>query len=179
MDTPGSVGGMDELMARIAATKKVARLDGGDEKGVKSHTLPDWFTRTGVRTFTVDSGIGVIKCRVPRAYVKNADDDAELTDADLYPILLSTILGVPWASEETFTMACGIGISEGQPLPSPLTVLNKVKRNDDGTFHETGLADLRDYLTCLPKSLAPQVLGALRLMTLAPLPAADDPTAAT
>lgn len=173
-EIPAVCGGLDEFFDRLKKDgNKVQRLLGPDEKGSKSVELPSWFERRGLRTFFIDSGVGTVKCRVPRLVVKAEGE--EIPEAQMIPLILASLVSLPnaWKGEESFTLRCGIGITDGQALPAPTEVYQRTTAYAVKDA-EAALEDQRDYLSCLPKSLAAQVFIALGYMALAPLP--TDPT---
>lgn len=175
-DTPGSCGGLDDFFSSMKKAGKVQRLMGADEKGSKTVDLPSWFDRRGLRTFFVDSGLGLVKCRVPRLSVKTEGD--EIPEAQMIPLILAALVSLPnsWKGEESFELACGIKVVDGEALPTPIEVYQKTTAHAVKNAAEA-LADQTDYLACLPKSLAGQVYIGLGYMSLAPLP--TDPTIST
>lgn len=180
-DARGGIGGLDEFLDKINGSKKIARLMGPDEKGNKSVDLPSWFERRGVRTFSINSGLGLVSCRVPRFNVADTKGE-EIPDEQMIPLILSAIVKVPeaWACEETFALKCGITMEEGKALPSPVEVMQKTTAHGaSGKPNAVREAsdDQRDYLVCLPKSLAGQVFIALGFMAQAPLPLDPTPSA--
>ena len=174
-ERPKAIGSIEDAMALIKKSGKIARLTGPDKDGKKDVDLPAWYTRTGIRSFEVDTGLGIVKCRVPKDTVEE-DDKGDLREDQLIPLVIHALRAIPdfWKAEETlvFTMVEGkdaassvlLTISEGQPLPSP------------DRFGSAPLATMRDYLHNLPKSLLTQVFLGIGYNSLAWLPV--DPTPA-
>lgn len=175
----GGVGGLDEFLSKVNKDKKVARLLGPDSAGNKNVDLPPWFERRGVRTFAVDSGLGRVLCRTLRRTI-DRDKDADIAEEVLVPAVLEAIIKIPetWVGEESFPLIGALKVVEGEPLPSPSTVLmaTAVAASATPEAKAASFEAQRNYLACLPRSLPTQVFVGLSYMDLAPLPA--DPTPA-
>lgn len=165
-EAAGGVGGLDDLLAKINADKKVARLMGADDEGKKNVDFPAWFDRRGLRTFSVDTGLGKVLCRVPRTTIEGKVED--IPEDQIIPLIVRSLVTIPatWKAEETMRFgANGPEVTEGSPLPAPTT------------FHAAPVDQQKDYLACLPKSLQVQVWIGLSYMALAPLPSDPQPSA--
>ena len=137
-----------------------------EETGKDYVQFPPWFTRTGVRTCEVDSGLGKVILRAC------AFDQDELESNSGWLKLTGAILSIPdWQMEYDYTLVGEKGervMVKGESMPSPKDVY---------TQQDELLA--RNYWDeLLPPSLAQQVIASMLFMRLPPLvfvPKEEDP----
>lgn len=149
-------GGLDEFLARLETNRRLQPL-AADEKE-EAVELPGWFHRTGIRNFEVDTGLGRVKCRVPKSLAgRNPDDKPK--EEEIVPFVVRALRALPqdWRMEETVILR-GRTYAEGAPVPAP------------DLFYDATLEEMRDYLDQLPKSLPVQVMLGLGFMQYPPLP---------
>lgn len=140
----------------------------------REYEVPAWFARVGMRSFTVATDFGVVRCKMPRpdeiaALVESRDDyyaaqkqektaDEKMADMNLLT-LLASIRATPadWRAEETVKVG-DVLVAEGTPLPQPHNLpLDKPPA-------------ARAYLGLLPPTLFEQIVYGLELMQqMAPL----------
>lgn len=160
----GGVGSLDELLERLNKEKKAGRMMGPNEQGEENYDFPSFFSRTGVRLYEIDTGLGIVKCRTPRVTIENKTGNPEdIPESQLIPFIVRSLVELPgdWLSEESFAFKDlpKVVAEQGKPLPSP------------SLFYDAPLAAQQEYLLCLPKSLGTQVFIATGYMALPPLPA--------
>jgi hypothetical protein len=164
------IGGIDEALARLGRDRKMkAILPGKGTDGKDDIILPSWFKRTGIRLFEIDTGMGIVRCHVPK--YERKDPDADLTEDEVVELVVRALKTIPpdWKVEvdeddpSDEVKINGTKLDNGAEVPLPTGVKS------------LPLEDKRTYLSLLPRSLPSQVSLALGLMALPPLP--TDPTA--
>lgn len=181
-----AVGSFEAYLAKARGVRRVGTLMG--EKTGEGHPfvdLPRWFLRTGLRTFDIDTGLGVVKCCAPdyktQAQMDAADEAVDrarampeespqkaaavkaAVDAQAgarIAHLLRSIREIPpgWVNEGEAIVRGEFGVPAGAPLPPPSAVVRM-----------TDVEGLKEYAALLPASLLPQVVMGINLVALPPL----------
>jgi hypothetical protein len=180
-----AVGSFETFLDKARRAKRVGTLFG--EKNGEGNTfvdLPVWFTRTGLRTFEIDSGFGLVKCCAPdyKAQQQMEAADEAVTKAMGLPEGAHREAEVKKATETQAAQRIAYVIRVLREIPAGWKnegdeyVRGSLKFPADGPLHQpTVVASsgdveaMRAYAAMLPPSLIPQVFAAVNLMALPPL----------
>ena len=119
--------------------------------------FPPWYSRTGVRTVEIDSGMGVVTVRAV------SFDKEEMESNVGWLKLCGAVLAIPeWKAEYVIEIKGDKGplaLAEGDVVPTPLDIYSR---------QDPKLAKLY-WEEVLPPSLSQQVIAATMFMQLPPL----------
>lgn len=166
---------IDVLFKRLAEARSIKRL-APKQEGDKIETeveFPAWFKRTGIRSFEIDTGLGVVKCITSRDSLDKDErgEDGEVPETFMVPLVVHALRSIPsWPAEEDLSFPMGgdkpaLTVPEGQPLPQPKVI-------KDAPFEAQ-----KEYLHNLGHSLVTQVFLGLGYMTFPALPSDPTPSA--
>lgn len=130
-----------------------------DEDSGKDYVqFPKWYSRTGVRTAEIDSGLGMVICRAATF------DQEELESNVGWLKMTGALLQIPeeWVAEYDMVLKGDKGtveVKEGEVYPGPRGIFAKQDPKLARAYWEE----------CLPPSLAQQVIAAMMFMRLPPL----------
>lgn len=151
-----AIGGVDEILKEVQGKrlKPMTVQEGPD--AVEAVELPAWFRRTGIRLFEIDTGLGIVKCAVPR--IERKDASRNPSEEELQHTVFMSLREIPdWMFEEA-THLNGKRFEPGDPIPQP----HELKASNPQM--------VQLYLVNLPRSIPHQVVLALGFMGLPPLP---------
>ena len=151
----------------IRALRKVHTLAGeSNEDGSKFVEFPVWYTRTGVRTATIDSGLGKVVIKAGSFSDKELESDAG------YTRMLELIVSHPaWDADEDITLRVkgsrdDIQVEAGKPIPDVETILAVKQHPLSKQYVEE----------CYPPSLLQQVMTAQYFLRYPPIAFVDPQT---
>jgi hypothetical protein len=178
-----NVKSFSEYLDAAKTTTRVGTLFGEKNKeGNPYADLPAWFTRTGLLTFEVETGFGIVKCRVPghkaQKTLEAADEavdaavnlpqtqkdrevriahaeEARTAARTSFTLRLMAELPSGWVNESEPITA--LNLTTGAPLPQPTAVLAQPVE-----VH-------KEFLAILPPSLAGQVWAGYTFLGLPPI----------
>lgn len=144
----------------LRSIRRVPTLMGNKtEEGNDYVDLPRWFTRTGVRTCEIDTGVGTVTLKA------GSFSDKELEGDSGYTRLLELIVDHPaWEAEYDITIKVkgnkpDIVVPRGGPIPDVETIL--ACKNH---------AVSKDYVEeCFPPSILQQAMTAQYFLRLPPI----------
>lgn len=144
----------------IRDVRRIATIDGSDiREGEPFFTLPGWFVRTGRTRCEIDTGFGMVTMKTVAI-----EEDTLMHFAQGSPKackrMLKGIQSIPddWVAEEDVLLARGKVIREGEPVPSPLEMMDRPP------------VEAATYIAAFfPRSLITQIVTAYQFMVMPPI----------
>ncbi|MCB1150931.1 hypothetical protein KDK88_05250 [bacterium] len=140
-------------------SNRIATVDGQASPDGKPYIeLPDWFRRTGRRSFEIETGFGLMKCE---SIIVDGDTLTRFANNEQSACkrVLAAIKEIPnWEAEEDVTLERDLVVNAGEIIPQP----TKITQHNPKVCAEY----VRKFM---PPSAIVQLVMGLRYMELPPI----------